>query len=66
MRTRELNRWLERLGSLTPRQRKQVKAHLQDLAGRDAMSELLAKRAAPTHCPGCQGTHLIRNGQADG
>ena len=32
----------------------------------DAVSELLEKREAPTHCPGCQGAHRARNGQADG
>jgi len=66
MRSRELNRWLERLASLTPYQREQVKAHLQDLAGRDAVIELLEERATPTHCPSCQGTHWVRHGQADG
>ncbi len=54
MRGRELNRWLEQLASLTPRQREQVKAHLQDLTGHDAMTEPLAER--PPHCPGCQGS----------
>ena len=66
MRTRELNRWLGRLTHLTPHQREQVKAHLQDMAGRDAVSELLEERAAPTHCPTCRGKHLVRHGQADG
>ena len=66
MRTRELNRWLEQLASLTPHQRHQVTAQLQTLAGQDAVTELLQARAAPTHCPKCQGTHLVRNGQAQG
>lgn len=66
MRSRELNRWLERLASLTPHQREQVKAQLQDLAGRDAVTALLEERIVPTHCPGCQGEHWVRNGQADG
>jgi len=66
MRTRELKRWLERLVSLTPHQRKHVKAQLQYLAGHDAVTTLFQERAAPTHCPGCRGTRLVRNGQADG
>lgn len=65
MRSGEWRCWLDRLASLTPGQREQVKAQLQDLAGRDAITEVL-ERVTPTHCPSCQGTHLVRNGQADG
>lgn len=65
MRTRELNRWLVGLASLTPYQRDQVKTHLKQLAGRDAVATLLQERP-PTHGPRCQGTHLVRNGQAGG
>lgn len=66
MRTRELNRWLEQLVRLTPHQRSQVQARLQALAGQDAVAELMAQRTPPTQCPACQGTHLVRNGQAGG
>lgn len=65
MRSREWSPRLERQTSLTPRQREQVKAQLQGLAGRDAVSELL-ERITPTHCSTCRGTHLVRDGQADG
>ncbi|EOG8236416.1 IS1595 family transposase [Pseudomonas aeruginosa] len=66
MRTRELTRWLDRLSSLTPHQRSQVQVRLQALAGQDAVTELLAQRAAPPQCPGCASAHLVRNGQATG
>lgn len=65
MRSREWSPRLERQTSLTPRQREQVKAQLQGLAGRDAVSELL-ERITPTHCSTCRGAHLVRDGQADG
>ena len=51
MRCRELSRWLERLESLPPHQREQVKARLQELAGRDAVTELLEDRVDPPPCP---------------
>lgn len=66
MRTRELKRLQEQLAGLTPHQRDQLLALLQAQASRDGVMEVLDQRPSPSTCPRCQGSQVVRNGQAHG
>lgn len=66
MRARELKRWMAEAAKLTPGQREQVLARLQEGAMEDAVAAILQSRPPPSACPKCAGTRQVRNGQADG
>lgn len=66
MRTRELKRLQAQLSGLTPHQRDQLSALLQTQSARDGVMEVLHQRPSPSVCPRCQGTRVVRNGQAHG
>lgn len=66
MRTRELKRWMIQVAALTPAQRQQALARLQEGVEVDAVAAVLRSRPSPTECPKCLGPCIVRNGQADG
>lgn len=66
MRAHELKRWIAEAARLTPGQREQVLARLQDRAMQDAVAAALQSRGRPCVCPKCRCTRMVRNGRADG
>lgn len=54
-----------RSGLVTPGQRDQVLAHLQEGAADDAVTAMLRFREHPAACPKCQCQRIVRNGQAN-
>ncbi|GAB3390195.1 IS1595 family transposase [Lysobacter fragariae] len=66
MRARELKRWMAEAVKLTPGQREQVLARLQEGAAVDAVATVLRSGEPPAACPKCRCSRIVRNGQANG
>lgn len=67
MRQRELARLIGKLGELTRLERQQVMRALAAADSRVASVEVIEERGAGLGaCPRCKGTHVVRNGRADG
>ena len=64
MRTRELNRMLTQVSTLTTKQR-EVLLHV--LQGQTDLEAVLATvQSSPSCCPHCEGVRIVHNGQASG
>lgn len=65
MRARELKRWMTQAAGLTPGQRQQVLARLQEGVAEDTVAAIFRSRELPVACPKCHCPRIVRNGQAD-
>jgi transposase-like protein len=66
MQARQFDRFLQRLSSLTRRQRVRLLTLLQSAAGLDRALDLIEQRDTPPICPRCQASHPYRHGHAHG
>ena len=67
MRTRELKQLLSQTARLTLGQREQLMEHLSVGLALDQATAIVQGRMVPhPGCPKCQGSRVVRNGQADG
>jgi transposase-like protein len=66
MQARQFEQFLQRLSSLTRRQRDRLLALLQSAGGLDHVLEIVEQPAAPLCCPHCQASKPYRHGHAHG
>ena len=66
MQARQFEQFLQRLSSLTRRQRDRLLALLQSAAGLDRVLEIVEQPAASVCCPHCQASKPYRHGHAHG
>jgi transposase-like protein len=66
MQARQFEQFLQRLSSLTRRQRDRLLALLQSAGGLDRVLQIVEQPAAPLCCPHCQASKPYRHGHAHG
>ena len=65
MRTRELQKWIRLVSSLSRKERSALRAEMAALDAIDTGVQVIEAQA-PQHCPHCAATHIVRNGHANG
>ena len=65
MRTREFQRWIRLVSSLSLKERTALRAEMAALDSIDAGVQAIERRV-PQCCPHCAATHVVRNGRANG
>ncbi len=65
MRTRELQKWIRLVGSLSRKERAALRAEIAALDSIDTGVQAIEAKA-PQCCPYCAAAHLVRNGHANG
>ena len=66
MQARQFEQFLQRLSSLTRRQRDRLLDLLQSAAGLDRVLEIVEEAGTPPCCPHCQASKPYRHGHAHG
>lgn len=65
MRTREFQKWIRLVSSLSLKERTALRAEMAALDSIDAGVQVIERRV-PRCCPHCAATHVVRNGHANG